>query len=161
MSTLARQVFGEDVPLKPLGLIVDLDETICTSLAIPIRQAIDVLLRLDRRKVEVHYVTARTEVSRPVTQRFMDEHRLPGWKNLHFCPNWQSSKRHKVETHARLAREHHLIASIGDTHEEEGEAALLAGITFVLVERRNPGPAWKTLEQMIAVMDGFGKDAVA
>ena len=73
--------------------------------------------------MKVHYVTARTEVSREGTDRFIMDHKLPGWQNLHFCPHWQGSKRHKTEAHARLAREHRVIASIGDTHEEEGEAA--------------------------------------
>jgi ribonucleotide monophosphatase NagD (HAD superfamily) len=138
MSDLAKQLFSEDLPARPLGLIVDLDETICTDFSVPILAAIEVLRRLDRQKVTVHYVTARTETSREGTDRFIMDHRLPGWRNLHFCPNWQGSRRHKNEAHARLAREHRVIASIGDTHEEEGEAARLAGIAFILVERGNP-----------------------
>jgi ribonucleotide monophosphatase NagD (HAD superfamily) len=149
------EVFGDDLPAKPLGLIVDLDETVCTSFSIPIRDAVEVLLRLDRRKVTVHYVTARTEISREGTDRFIVDHKLPGWRNVHFCPNWQGPLRHKTDAHTKLAREHRVIASIGDTHEEEGEAARLAGITFVLVERGNAAPAWKAVAELIASVNGF------
>ena len=83
------------------------------------------------------------------------EHKLPGWRNVHFCPHWHGSLRHKIEAHARLAREHRVIASIGDTHEEEGEAARLAGIAFILVERGNPAPAWEAVAELIAAANGF------
>lgn len=158
MSNLSQQLFPDDIPLKPLGLIVDLDETVCTSFSMPIHSAIDVLVRLDRRKVKVHYVTARTELSREGTDRFIMDHKLPGWQNVHFCPNWQGSRRHKTEAHARLAREHRVIASIGDTHEEEGEAARLAGIAFILVERGNPEPAWLALAELIVSAKGFADE---
>jgi ribonucleotide monophosphatase NagD (HAD superfamily) len=155
MSTLAQKLFGDDIPTKPLALIVDLDETVCTDFSMPIRSAVEVLTRLDRQKITVHYVTARTDVSRAGTDRFIVEHRLPGWRNVHFCPNWQGPRRHKTEAHERLAREHRVIASIGDTHSEEGEAAQLSGITFILVERGNPDPAWVALAELIAAVKGF------
>ena len=53
----------------------------------------------------------RATVGRLVT----DADKLPGWRNVHYCPNWQGSKRHKAEVHAKLAREHRVIASVGDT----------------------------------------------
>src|SRR3954454_17364168 len=135
MSDLARRLFGDDLPAKRLALIVDLDETVCTAFACAIAKAVEVLARLDRQKVEVHYVTARTEVSREGTDRFIMEHKLPGYRNVHYCPKWQGTRRHKAEMHARLAREYQVIASIGDLDEEEGEASRLAGVTFVLVDR--------------------------
>jgi ribonucleotide monophosphatase NagD (HAD superfamily) len=160
MSDLVRQLFNEELPPKPLALIVDLDETICTDFSVPILAAVEVLNRINRQKVIVHYVTARTNVSRDGTDRFIMEHKLPGWRNVHFCPEWLGSIRHKTEAHARLAREHQVIASIGDTHEEEGTAAKLAGITFILVERGNPGPAWIVLAELIASVKGFVEERV-
>ncbi|AMV24153.1 hypothetical protein VT84_07135 [Gemmata sp. SH-PL17] len=155
MNDLARQLFGDDVPAKRLALIVDLDETVCTGFACPLRAALDVLSRLHRQKVEVHYVTARTEVSRKGTDDFLAEHRLPGHRNVYYCPNWQGSKRHKAEIHARLAREYQIIASIGDTDEEEGEASRLAGVPFVLVDRDKPDGAWAVLAELIVAVEGF------
>lgn len=155
MSDLARQLFGDDVPPKRLALIVDLDDTVCTGFACPLRAALDVLSRLHRQKVEVHYVTARTEVSRRGTDDFLAEHRLPGHRNVYYCPNWMSSRRHKAEVHAKLAREYQVIASIGDTDEEEGEAARLAGVPFVLVDRDNPLTAWAALRELILAVEGF------
>lgn len=157
MSDLARQLFGDDVPPKRLALIVDLDDTVCTGFACPLRAALDVLARLCRRTVEVHYVTARTDVSRKGTDDFLAEHRLPGYRNVHYCPNWQGTKRHKLEIHARLAREYQVIASIGDTDEEEGEAARAAGVPFVLVDRDRPDGAWAALAELILAAEGFRK----
>lgn len=155
MSDLARQLFGADAPPKRLALIVDLDDTVCTGFACPLRAALDVLLRVHRQKIEVHYVTARTELSRKGTDEFIAEHRLPGYRNVHYCPKWHSTKRHKAELHARLAREYQVIASIGDLDEEEGEASRLVGVTFVLVDRDNPAPAWATVAQLIEAAQGF------
>ena len=155
MSDLARQFFGADVPPKRLALIVDLDDTVCTGFACPLRAALDVLLRVHRQKVEVHYVTARTELSRKGTDEFIAEHRLPGYRNVHYCPKWQGTKRHKAEIHARLAREYQVIASIGDLDEEEGAAARLAGVAFVLVDRDNPVPAWAAVAALIEAAQGF------
>jgi|GEM_PF-6501172 len=155
MSTLAQQLFGDDAPAKRLALIVDLDDTVCTSFACPLRAALDVLTRIHRQKVEVHYVTARTEVSREGTDAFIAEYRLPGYRNVHYCPKWQTTKRHKAELHARLAREYQVIASIGDTDDEEGAASRLAGVAFVLVDRDNPVPAWAVVAELIEVVQGF------
>src|SRR5262249_31098410 len=88
MSDLAKQLFPNFISSRSMGLIADLDETVCTNFDLPIRSAVDVLTRLDRQKVHVHYVTARMDVSRAGTDRFIMEHRLPGWRNIHFCPNW-------------------------------------------------------------------------
>jgi predicted secreted acid phosphatase len=155
MSDLARQLFGADVPPKRLALIVDLDDTVCTGFACPLRAALDVLLRVHRQRVEVHYVTARTEVSREGTDAFIAEYKLPGYRNVHYCPRWQGTKRHKAERHATLAREYQVIASIGDTDDEEGAAARSAGVTFVLVDRDNPAVAWAALAAMIEAVEGF------
>ena len=161
MSNLARQLFGEDAPAKRLALIVDLDDTVCTGFACPLRAALDVLLRVHRQKVEVHYVTARTELSRKGTDEFIAEHKLPGYRNVHYCPKWQSTKRHKAEIHARLAREFVVIASIGDLDEEEGEASRLAGVTFVLVDRDRPGVAWAAVAVLIEAVQGFRVEEVS
>jgi hypothetical protein len=155
MNDLARQLFGDDAPAKRLALIVDLDDTVCTSFACPRRPALDVLLRVHRQKVEVHYVTARTEVSREGTDAFIAEYRLPGYRNVHYCPKWQGTRRHKAEMHARLAREYRVIASIGDLDEEEGEASRLAGVTFVLVDRDKPDRAWAAVAALIEAVHGF------
>lgn len=155
MSDLARQLFGDDAPAKRLALIVDLDETICTGFDWPVRAALDVLTRIHRQKVEVHYVTARTEVSREGTDKFIMEYKLPGYRNVHYCPKWQTTQRHKTEIHAKLAREYQIIASIGDTDDEEGEASRLAGVTFVLVDRNNPNVAWAAIAELIEVVQGF------
>lgn len=161
MSELARQLFGDDVPARRLALIVDLDDTVCTGFACPLRVALDVLLRVHRQKVEVHYVTARTELSRKGTDDFLAEHKLPGYRNVHYCPKWHSTKRHKAELHAKLAREYQVIASIGDLDEEEGEAARLAGVTFVLVDRDNPGGAWAAVAVLIETVQGFRVEEVS
>ena len=155
MSDLARKLFGADVPVRSLALIVDLDDTICTDFDWPIRAAIDVLVRIDRQKVAVHYVTARTEVSRRLTEKFLEDHRLPGWRNLHFCPHYLDTRKHKTDKHTLLAREHRVIASIGDTDEDEGAAARATGVPFILVDRNDAGPAWVTVAGLIAAEGGF------
>lgn len=155
MSDLARQIFGADAPAKRMVLIVDLDDTVCTGFACPLRSALDVLLRVHRQKVEVHYVTARTELSRKGTDDFLAEYRLPGYRNVHYCPKWHSTKRHKTELHAKLAREYQVIASIGDLDEEEGAAARAASVAFVLVDRDNPGTAWAAVAALIEAVQGF------
>jgi hypothetical protein len=156
---LAEQLFGADLPARRLALIVDLDDTVCTGFACPLRVALDVLVRIHRQRVEVHYVTARTEVSRVGTDAFIADYRLPGYRNVHYCPKWQGTKRHKVELHAKLAREYQVIASIGDTDDEEGEAARRAGVPFVLVDRNNPAPAWVAVAALIEAVQGFQGDA--
>jgi hypothetical protein len=155
MSDLARQLFGDDAPARRLALIVDLDDTVCTGFACPLRAALDVLTRIHRQKVEVHYVTARTEVSREGTDAFIMEHKLPGYCNVHYCPKWQTARRHKAEVHAKLAREFQVIASIGDTDDEEGAASRAAGVSFVLVDRDNPFIAWAAVAELIEAVQGF------
>lgn len=155
MSDLARTLFGDDAPPKRLALVVDLDETVLTGFDTPFPCALDVLLRIDRQRVEVHYVTARTEASRAGTDAFIAEYRLPGYRNVHFCPKWDGTKRHKVERHAVLAREFRVIASIGDTDDEEGAAARAVAVPFVLVDRDAPEPAWVLLAELAAAAGGF------
>src|ERR1041385_5004934 len=112
MSDLARKLFGDDVPAKRLALIVDLDETLCTLFDCPIAEGVELLRRLDRTRVEVHYVTARPEVSRKLTEQFLGDPRLPGWRNLHLSPTIIGSREHKLKVHLRLAREYQVVASI-------------------------------------------------
>ncbi|QJW96657.1 HAD family hydrolase [Frigoriglobus tundricola] len=155
MPDLARQLFGDDAPAKRLALIVDLDDTVCTGFDCPLRPALDVLVRVHRQKVEVHYVTARTEASRAGTDAFIAEHKLPGHRNVHYCPKWHGTRRHKADLHRTLAREFQVLASIGDLDEEEGEAARLAGVPFVLVDPARPAGAWAAVAELIAAVQGF------
>ena len=87
-----------------------------------------------------------------------EEHKLPGWRHVHYCPKWQGSRSHKAQVHAELARQYRVIASIGDLDEEEGEAARLAGVPFVLVDRNDPAPAWLAVGEMVAGAGGFMAD---
>ncbi len=157
MSDLARQLFGDDVQTNPLAVIVDLDETPCTNFDLPILAGVELLRRIDRARVEVHYVTARTEVGRKGTESFLEEHRLPGWRNVHYCPNWQGSRRHKIEAHAKLAKHYRVIASIGDS-DEEAEAARLAGIPFVPIDTARHRDGWAMLAELVAAVKGFIAD---
>src|SRR5689334_15407159 len=133
-----RAWLGADERTRPRAVICDLDETLCTLFDLPITVATELLRRLGRA-VEVHYVTARTEQRRAGTEKFLSDHRLPGWKNLHLCPLWQSSYQHKRDVIARLAREYEVLFSIGDSGEEE-EASVAAGVPFLRVDRADAGP---------------------
>jgi hypothetical protein len=155
MSDLARKLFGDDVPAKRPALIVDLDDTVCTGFDSPIAIALNVLGRLDRQKITVHYVTARIEATRSATERFFEEHRLPGFRNLHLCPGYFGSLRHKQEKHELIAREYRVLASIGDCDADEGEAARRAGVPFILVDPDNPAAAWVALAELIEREGGF------
>jgi hypothetical protein len=150
MSDLARKLFGDDVPAKQLAVIVDLDETLCTGFDCPVPAGVDLLTRVDRARLVVHYVTARTTVSREGTEKFIEDHRLPGWRNLHYCPKWQGSPEHKKQVHLRLAKEFHVLASIGDYEGEEGVAARAAGIPFILVNPARPNEGWEKLASLLA-----------
>ena len=142
--------FDEPPRPNPFALIVDLDDTLCVGFDCPIDAGCEVLRAIDRQRVTVHYVTARPEASRDGTEQFIVDHRLPGWKNLHFCPHWKSTRAHKTETNHRIAREYRVIASIGDT-PEDALAALEAGIHFVQVDVGDPCAAWKELAELIAL----------
>jgi phosphoglycolate phosphatase-like HAD superfamily hydrolase len=133
---------------RPLAVICDLDDTLCVGFDKPILQATGFLAALDRT-VEVHYVTARPEASRAGTERFLAEHRLPGWRNLHFCPSWKSSRAHKVQVIARVAREHRVVVSVGD-HDEEEQASRAAGVPFVRVTTDNAEQAWAEVARLVA-----------
>jgi hypothetical protein len=133
---------------RPHAIICDIDDTICVMFDQPILAAIRVLAALDR-SIEVHYVTARPEASREGTERFLMDQRLPGWRNLHLCPSWRSSRAHKAEVIARLAREHRVIVSIGD-HEEEAEASRAASVAFVQITGDNWEEAWIEVEARVA-----------
>ncbi len=153
-----RDWLGISARKKPQAVIADLDDTLCRSFDIPITEGVRVLAALSR-EVAVHYVTARTEVSRAGTEKFLLDLRLPGWNHLHFCPPWQSSRLHKREVIARLAGEYQVLLSIGDS-EEEKEASLLAKVPFVEVDREKPELAWQEatrLLQKAGLLLGFGE----
>ena len=133
---------------KRRAIVCDIDDTICTAFDCPLAAAIKTLAALNRT-VEVHYVTARPEASRKGTEQFLADHRLPGWRNLHFCPSWQSSRQHKAEAIARLAREFNVLVSVGD-HDEEEAASRAAGVPFVRVTDDNTEEAWAAVARLVA-----------
>ena len=139
---------------KPFAIIVDIDETICTQFDVPIKAALEVLQRIDERKVHVHYVTARPQVCGTATASFITVNRLPGVLNVRLCPSLLDSLEHKRREHELLKREFEVIASIGDSAEEE-EASAAAGIPFVAVDLYDPGPAWAMLTEQILAVGGF------
>jgi predicted secreted acid phosphatase len=141
-------------PEKPLAIIVDLDETLCTQFDVPVDTGVELLRRVDQHTLQVHNVTARTEVCREATERFIGEHRLPGSRNVHYCPIDVRSLEHKRERHELLSQEFRVIASIGDSFEEE-QAAEAMGISFVKVDACNPADAWIVLAARITEFRGF------
>lgn len=136
---------------KTRAVICDIDDTLCTQFDQPILTACKVLAALDR-SIEVHYVTARPETSRRGTEQFLADQRLPGWRNLYFCPSWQSSRTHKAEVMARLARQYRVVVSIGD-HDEDEQASRAAGVPFVRVTRDNMEQAWREVARLVAALD--------
>ena len=132
---------------KPKAIICDIDDTLCTQFDCPILVACKALAALDR-SVAVHYVTARPEASRAGTEQFLADNGLPGWRNLHFCPTWKSSRQHKAEVMTRLAREYHVLVSIGD-HDEDEQASRAAGVPFVRVGHDNLEEAWQQVAALV------------
>jgi phosphoglycolate phosphatase-like HAD superfamily hydrolase len=129
------------------AIICDIDDTICVQFDQPIVEAIELLAALDR-SIEVHYVTARPEASRRGTEEFLCDRRLPGWRNLHFCPTWQATREHKTAVMTKLAKQYHVIVSVGD-HDEDEAASLAAGVPFVRV-RDNHGNVWTEVARLIS-----------
>lgn len=148
---------SENIPQNHLekqpAIIVDLDETLCTQFDVPVQSGVEVLRRIDQFKLHVHYVTARTAICREATERFVRAHHLPGIQNVHYCPESIDSLKHKRRLHESLSREFEVIASIGDSFEEQ-RASAAAGIYFVAVDPCEPAGAWSILAQRIA---GFGE----
>ena len=138
---------------QALAIIVDLDETLCTCFDVPVMAGVRVLRQIDEGKLQVHYVTARTTVCRLATEKFMEENRLPGAHNVHYCPAKTRSCDHKHNLHRSLGREFRVIASIGDSVEEE-QAAKAAGIPFVIVDSSRPTEAWTILADRVASVAG-------
>jgi phosphoglycolate phosphatase-like HAD superfamily hydrolase len=131
------------------AIICDIDDTICVQFDQPIADAIAFLAALDR-SIEVHYVTARPEASRQGTEDFLSTHRLPGWRNLYFCPSWQSSREHKAAAMAKLAKQYHVVVSVGD-HDEDEAASVAAGMPFVRV-RDNHSEVWAEVSRLVAAV---------
>lgn len=132
------------------AVVVDIDETICTQFDCPVSVACDTLRAIDR-SVAVHYVTARPEASRRGTDQFLSDHRLPGWKNVHYCPNWKSSLRHKTEILQALAKEYTLLVSIGDA-DEDAAASVAAGVVFLRVTDDAASAVWAEFRRMTEVL---------
>jgi phosphoglycolate phosphatase-like HAD superfamily hydrolase len=135
---------------KPRAIICDIDDTLCTGFDCPLLAAVKTLATLDR-SIAVHYVTARPEGSRAGTEQFLTDHRLPGWRNLHFCPSWKSTREHKWEAMARLAREYQVVVSVGD-HDEDEAASVAAGIPFVRVTDETVEQAWAEVARRVAAI---------
>lgn len=140
---------------KRLAIICDLDDTLCVQFDCPLPAGCRALAGLDRC-VEVHYVTARPEASRAGTEEFLLAQRLPGWRNLHFCPGWQSSRAHKAEVMARLARQYEVVVSVGD-HDEDESASVAAGIPFLRVTSENGEGVWREVVRLVGAAVGRGK----
>lgn len=144
------QDFLQDwLPLRPRtqALICDLDDTICVRFDQPIVEAIQLLAALER-SIEVHYVTARPDTARRGTEKFLCDRKLPGWRNLHFCPAWQGTRDHKTTVMTKLAKQYQVIVSIGD-HDEDEAASLAAGVPFVRV-RDNHAEVWAEVARLVA-----------
>src|SRR5262249_44666059 len=120
---------------KTKAVICDLDETLCTEFDWPIVAGCRLLAELES-SIEVHYVTSRPETARAATERFLEENRLPGLKNLHFCPWPKSAREHKTDVIVRLAKEFTVLVSIGDAEVDE-QAAIAAGVPFVRITETN------------------------
>ncbi len=129
------------------AIICDIDDTICVQFDQPIVAAIQFLAALDR-SIEVHYVTARPEASRKGTEEFLGDKRLPGWRNLHFCPTWQATREHKTAVMTKLAKQYHVIVSIGD-HDEDEVASLAAGVPFVRVVEDKHADVWIEVARLV------------
>jgi hypothetical protein len=63
-----------ECPERRLAVIVDLDETLCCQLDVPVEPGVAVLHRINEARLQVHYVTSRTIVSRNVTEKFLRRH---------------------------------------------------------------------------------------
>jgi phosphoglycolate phosphatase-like HAD superfamily hydrolase len=137
---------------KTRAVICDIDDTLCVQFDRPILAACRFLAQLDRA-IEVHYVTARPEAARKGTEQFLADQRLPGWRNLYFCPTWQSSRAHKTEVMARLSRQYAVVVSIGD-HDEDEQASRAAGVHFVRVTDENVEEAWREVARLVAASAG-------
>lgn len=137
---------------KTPAVVCDLDDTLCAQFDQPILAAVKAVVS-GERAIQVHYVTARPEASRAGTERFLADHNLPGWKNLHFCPNHKSTRTHKADVIARLAKECHVLVSIGD-HEEEEIASRAAGIPFLRVTCDNHEAVWSDFMRVLAAHAG-------
>lgn len=129
------------------AIICDIDDTLCTGFDRPILTAVRFLAALDR-SIEVHYVTARPEASRRGTEQYLADHRLPGWRNLYFCPTRQSSRTHKTVVMARPSKEYQVLVSVGD-HDEDEAASRSAGIPFVRVTDENVAEVWGEVARLV------------
>jgi hypothetical protein len=144
-----ESLFGIPRPPRPRAIVCDLDDTLCTEFDCPVLVACRVLAQVDR-SIEVHYVTARPEQARAGTERFLCDQRLPGWRNLHFCPPWRSTREHKTEVMKRLAREYAVLVSVGDADEDE-QASRAAGIPFVGVTEENLDRACQEVARLAGI----------
>jgi hypothetical protein len=80
-------------------------------------------------------------------------HGLPGWRNLHFCPNGKSSRTHKTDGMSRLAIEHEVVVSIGD-HDEDEQASRAVGVRFVRVGQDEVEAVERAWEGITALLGG-------
>ena len=97
--------------------------------------------------------TARPEASRQGTEDFLSAQRLPGWRNLYFCPSWQSSREHKTAVMTKLAKQYQVVVSVGD-HDEDETASRAAGVPFVRVREDNHTDVWTEVARLVAAATG-------
>jgi phosphatidate phosphatase APP1 len=127
---------------SPLVLICDIDETICTEFDRPVLMGVELLRRLAKSQLEVHYVTARPEETRAATEEFLLTHKLPYSRNLYLCPRHKGSMRHKREVTEKIKRESRIVLSIGDSDEEE-IASKDHNVPFLRIDPEDFETSWK------------------
>lgn len=131
-----------------LAIICDIDDTICIEFNQPVAAACALLRELPRYSIEVHYVTARSEESKEITESFLVEQRLPTPKNLHLCPRWKGTLRHKREAIREIVRYHRVLLSVGDQPEEE-TASIEAKVPFVRINPTNFEEGWRSVAALL------------
>jgi phosphatidate phosphatase APP1 len=135
----------------PLVVICDIDETLCTEFDRPVMQGVNLLQRLSKRQVEIHYLTSRPEETRAATEDFLMRNRLPYGRNLYLCPRWKGSVRHKKDVTEKLKKECRILLSIGDSEEEE-IAAKENGIPYCKINPENFPASW---DAVAAALKGY------
>ena len=125
-----------------LVLICDIDETICTEFDRPVMIGVDLLRRLAKSQVEIHYVTSRPEETRAATEDFLAIHKLPYSRNLYLCPRHKGALRHKRETTEKIKRESRIVLSISDSEEEEA-ASKEHNVPFLRIDPEDFEASWR------------------
>ena len=131
---------------KPLAIICDIDETLCTEFDRPIRTACQVLAGLHQA---IRCITSRlgrtaTEGDRGISLRPA----LAGLAEPVLLPDLAVDARPQDGRDVPLAKEYVVIVSIGDADEDE-QASRTAGVPFVRVRDTNVEAAWKEIAALV------------